>query len=164
VSVLGPFQNFALFPTAVAVLGIEGKPLGDWEAIGVLIGDLTGGFVILQLTVPSTYLFSLEGWSMQVTAGVITDFQVTWRTDMTPDGQSWIVVGPGVDGSTVRSIAARDTVVHLPLATGRPRVGGVDTLTMAASVNSNNDIYRGNAWGRYWDHRATLAPGGLQRI
>jgi len=162
-SVVQPVQNFALFPTALVAPGVGGSPLGEWEAIGTTPGDATGGTLALTLILPTGYLFSLEGWMFHATLGVITNFQIAWRTDFTPDGQSWIVVSEAETGGTVIAVPPRDSRLHFPLATGRPRIGGVNTITMLASSNTDGAIYRANVWGHYWDHRAIFAPGGLVR-
>jgi len=154
-------QEFHLLPESQ---GSEFQwPLGSWEALGVAIGDASGGAVILTLDFTDNYLFSYEGWNMSATFGTLGNFQTTFRPNIVQGGQSYALTAPLVVGATIDGISPRDMRVTVPMTSGVR--GGLVTpqLTITNSANVNTNIYRANAWGHYWDRRSRLTSTGPLR-
>lgn len=141
-----------------------GRPLGQWEAAAVLIGDASGGTVTLTLALDKRYVWSLEGWMANETAVATGGFQLTWTPVLGFVQQSWVYVADVLIGSTTRAIGPADQRVRLPV-TGRSKSSGTpgDNVVVTALDNANLQIYRANVWGYYWDKRAASFPGGLMR-
>lgn len=153
-------QEFLLVPTNHSP-AFE-FPLGQWEAVGVAIGDATGGGVTLTHTFTRQYMWSVEGWNMTETlGGSPSDFSLTWAPNNSGT-VAWHTMGSGVNDTLLRAVTQRDSVLHLPVAMSE-RFDTLPQVIAGAEVNTNLEIYRSNAWGYYWDKRARQQPGGLRR-
>ncbi len=139
------------------------RPLGEWEGLGVAIGDVSGGNIVLTLDLGGKFLFSYEAWTMFGTFGITGSFQTTWTPNIIPGGQAYIAGAVGVPFVTVHGIQMNETHLKFPVS-GRAVKGGTPPqLTISAAANLDLMIYRGNAWGYYWDKRAPQLSSGLIR-
>ncbi len=138
------------------------RPLGQYELVGVVVGDGTGGGVTISHDFSSRYIFSVEGWNMTETlGGTGSDFSLIWDPNVSL-GVAWHLMGSGVNDTIIRASVSRDAFVRLPVSNPFVKSGNA-LLVVSAEVNTNTEIYRANAWGYYWDKRAINAFGGLVR-
>jgi len=139
-----------------------GRPLGQYELVGVALGDATGGNVSISHFFPAKYIWSCEGWNATETlGGAASDFALIW-TPNSSLGVAWHTMGSSVIDIIIRALVSRDSRCLLPLS--NPDVhAGQTRVQVAIENNTNLEIYRANVWGYYWDRRATRAPGGLIR-
>lgn len=139
-----------------------GRPLGQYELVGVTIGDATGGTQELSHVFPPKYFWSCEGWNATETlGGPVSDFSLIW-TPNSVLGVAWRTAGSSVIDLLVRALVSRDSRPMLPLT--NPDVSqGAARVAVSVENNNNLEIFRANVWGYYWDRRATRVPGGLVR-
>jgi len=139
------------------------RPLGEWEAIGVAIGDASGQTVTMRAVLARQYLWSFEAWSGSTSIASTGDVHCTWNPNLTPGGVAWVLGSPVLVSSNLRMNRASEGRLLLPVS-GRIQgtLGGV-IAQVVWEVNVLTAVYRCNMWGYYWDKRALLGPGGLVR-
>ena len=135
-------------------------PLGQWEAVGIALGDATGGEVGMVKTFDRHYIYSFEGAAV-IREDSSSDFaRIVWQPQ-NGGGTAWSF---GLDMFLV-GIVQRSAINHTQLFLPLSATDHQADVTAQAGVGINSPlvVYRCNLWGYFWDKRAVLTRSGPVR-
>lgn len=151
-------------------------PSGGWVADGLVVGDATGGEMILQFNFQnsadplSARLFSLEQFMLitDALAAVVTGWELQTSNLESFERAAILPRAWGIDMDRIRPNAAGGSarltnMQGLPIFLGAPVVGNAPAFISFVSDNVNLIVMRAFVQGYFWGPGASTAPGGPQR-
>lgn len=132
------------------------EPLGIWVARLVLAGDASGTNIAGSVFLPSSSVYSVEGFDCVTGASTTGGFLIQWRPGYMNEGNSEYILELGVEPILVSAqrinMLARDVlaVTRMMLPTKPER-----NLNASHQIQVENNVlavsYAFAWWGYYWD-------------